>query len=111
MIKSHQASLAAHAEAEQAQIQQAKADARARVLRDFERGLTFNIGAGSRPSSTGPNGSAKTEPAGKDKESAERGTKRKFELDESAVERLASEAEEAAMKAIEAEQVSRVVLG
>jgi nitric oxide synthase-interacting protein len=105
MIKSHQASLAAHAEAEQAQIQQAKAEARARVLRDFERGLTFNIGGDNRPASLGPNGSAKNETTGKDKESAERGTKRKFELDESAVERLALEAEEAAMKVIEAEQV------
>lgn len=100
MIKAHQASLTAHAEAEAAQVQQARADARARVLRDFERGMNISISAAGR---TATNGSASAGAAAKEDE-AERGTERKFTLDESAVERLAREAEDQAMRVIEAEQ-------
>lgn len=100
MIKAHQATLTAHAETEAAQVQQARADARARVLRDFERGMTISIGEDARRSANGKAGAADD----KDADGADRGTKRKFELDESAVERLAREAEDQAMRVIEAEQ-------
>jgi nitric oxide synthase-interacting protein len=98
MIKAHQASFSAHAELEAQQVLQAKADARARVLRDFERGLTFNIGGGRST-----NGA--THEVGSAIEDTDKGTKRKFQFDEGAVERLAKEAEDAAMRTIEAEQV------
>lgn len=59
-------------------------------MSDFEKGLT--LGAGSRKTSTdGRNGE-------------DRGTKRKFEFDQDMIEKLAKEAEEAAMQAIEQEQ-------
>ncbi len=60
----------------------------------------FNIGGGRSTNGVAKEVSNVTE----DKD---RGSKRKFEFDEGAVERLAKEAEDAAMKTIEAEQVGR----
>ncbi|KAI5450358.1 hypothetical protein NCC49_003140 [Naganishia albida] len=120
-IKAHQASLEAYAAEEQQEREKARAEARARVLKDFERGL--GLGGGLPPV---PKARVATErrvelarkpdqkqgdvdvklieappaPAAGDG----RGVKRKFELDESAVEKLAREAEDAALKAIEVEQ-------
>ncbi|KAG6898560.1 hypothetical protein C0993_006015 [Termitomyces sp. T159_Od127] len=73
------------AEAEKARARDA---ARERVLRDFERGQAVV----ALPSSTGT------------RAGDERGTKRKFSFDAAAVEDLAREAEEAALRAIEREQ-------
>jgi hypothetical protein len=115
-IKAHQASLESYAAEEQLEREKARAEARDRVLRDFERGL----GLGGAKIAAKPKALAEKkvelgrDPAKQDVSvkliegptGDERGVKRKFELDESAMERLAREAEDAALKAIEAEQVS-----
>lgn len=116
-IKAHQESLEAYAAEEQLEREKARADARNRVLQDFERGLGLGgvkiggakpkvgtekkVELGRDPSKNDVSVKLIEGPAGD-----ERGVKRKFELDESAVEKVAREAEDAAMKAIEAEQVS-----
>jgi nitric oxide synthase-interacting protein len=100
-IKSHQDSLSAFAATEEAERERAKQSARERVLKDFERGLSLGTPGSGVVSAVGkradiPEGSTEQD----------RGTKRKFEFDQDAVERLAKEAEEAALSTIEAEQVS-----
>ncbi|KAJ9110718.1 hypothetical protein QFC22_006696 [Naganishia vaughanmartiniae] len=114
-IKAHQASLEAFAEQEQQEREKAKVEARERVLRDFERGLGLG---GVRIASTAAM-MADTEKKiqlGREAEDGvpkliegsgadARGIKRKFELDQSAVEKAAQAAEEMALKALEAEQV------
>lgn len=71
----------------------AKEAARARVLRDFEKG---QLGLSALPSTAGTkSGGDGDEP---------RGTKRKFAFDSTTVETLAREAEEAALREIEREQ-------
>ncbi|ESK86223.1 nitric oxide synthase-interacting protein [Moniliophthora roreri MCA 2997] len=79
-------------EAEEERLR-AKAAARERVLEDFEKG---QLGLSGRPSvTTGTSTESKQDG---------RGTKRKFTFDPSAVENLAQEAEEAALRQIEREQ-------
>lgn len=87
-IRSQQAALDAHAASELAEKEKARSEARARVLSDFEKGLTLG---GARKTTV-------------DVRVEDRGTKRKFEFDEDMIEKLAKEAEEAAMRAIEQEQ-------
>jgi nitric oxide synthase-interacting protein len=103
-IKSHQESMTQFAITEEQDRQRVQEEARARVLKDFERGL----GLGT-PGSSSANAARKEEkPESKAEQTAadsERGTKRKFEFDQSAVERLAQEAEDAALLAIDKEQV------
>jgi hypothetical protein len=116
-IKAHQASLEAYAAEEQLEREKARAEARARVLKDFERGLGLGgvkpvvkpradterrVELARKPDHDDVEVKLIEAPAGDG-----RGVKRKFEFDESAVEKLAREAEDAALKAIEAEQVSR----
>lgn len=102
-IKTHQESLAAFAIAEEAEKQRVKAEARERVLRDFERGL----GLGTlRSTTTTTSKDTKSVESSLNGEAEERGTKRKFEFDQDAVERATRDAEIAALKTIEAEQVS-----
>lgn len=86
------------------------------MLRDFERGLSLGgvkiaakpkaitekkVELGRDPTKNDVSIKLIEGPTGD-----ERGVKRKFEFDESAMERVAREAEDAALKAIEAEQVS-----
>ncbi|KAK2460820.1 hypothetical protein APHAL10511_007290 [Amanita phalloides] len=74
--------------------ERARAAARERVLLEFEKGqlsLGSSSGIGTKPTT-----SSSGKPA--------RGTKRKFEFDTSAVESVAKEAEEAALREIEKEQ-------
>lgn len=124
-IKAHQASLEAYAAEEQQEREKARAEARARVLKDFERGLGLGGGIPSVPKARVAT-ERRVELARKpDQKQGDvdvklieappapaagdgRGVKRKFELDESAVEKLAREAEDAALKAIEVEQVGSV---
>ncbi|KAH9931554.1 uncharacterized protein B0H18DRAFT_989941 [Fomitopsis serialis] len=71
--------------------QRAREAARERVLLDFEKG---QLGLASTPTVTTSGTASKDS----------RGTKRKFDFDESTVETLAREAEEAALRQIEREQ-------
>ncbi|KAJ9126498.1 hypothetical protein QFC24_002241 [Naganishia onofrii] len=116
-IKAHQASLEAYAEQEQQEREKAKAEARERVLRDFERGLGLGgVRIGSTPVAMADtekkiqlgreaeDGVPKLIEAGSGPDA--RGVKRKFELDQSAVEKAAQAAEEMALKTLEAEQAS-----
>ncbi|KAK1234570.1 hypothetical protein PQX77_002227 [Marasmius sp. AFHP31] len=82
-------------EAEEEKLR-AKEAARERVLLDFEKG---QLGLSGRPSVT-----TGTSTNSGDSKQEGRGTKRKFEFDTSAVENLAQEAEEAALRQIEREQ-------
>lgn len=115
-IKAHQVSLEAYAAEEQLEREKARAEARNRVLLDFERGLSLGgakigvkpkvttekkVELGRDPNKNDVSVKLIEGPAGD-----ERGVKRKFEFDESAMEKVAREAEDAALKAIEAEQVS-----
>jgi nitric oxide synthase-interacting protein len=93
-IKRQQAELIKYGEDEERERAEARTRARERVLRDFQRGMGLG----------GPNGTSK-EVRALDTPGEDRGTKRKFEFDHDQVERIALEAEEKAMKAIEAEQV------
>ena len=103
-IKSHQESLTQFAISEEQDRQKAMEEARARVLKDFEKGLGLG-----KAGSGGANAARKNETlesqAEQDASDSARGTKRKFEFDQGAVERLAKEAEDAALATIEKEQV------
>lgn len=103
LIKSHQESLRAFAVTEELEREQAKQDARSRVLKDFEKGLGLGRpGSGSAWNNTV---GKKDIPETNSTEESDRGVKRKFEFDQDAVERLAKEAEDAALATIEKEQV------
>lgn len=102
-IKSHQESLTQYALSEEQDRQRAKQEARARVLKDFERGLGLGT-PGSGPVSAVKKDDKVELKSGQDAADLARGTKRKFEFDQGAVERLAQEAEDAAMAEMEAEQ-------
>ena len=76
------------------------------MLKDFERGL--GLGTPGSGSTSAVKRDDKVEiKSGQDAADLGRGTKRKFEFDQSAVERLAQEAEDAALAEMEAEQASR----
>ena len=82
--------MAAFAIAEEAEKQRVKAEARERVLRDFERGL----GLGTLRSTTATaSKDTKSVESSLNGEAEERGTKRKFEFDQDAVERATRDAE------------------
>ncbi|EPT01926.1 hypothetical protein FOMPIDRAFT_141736 [Fomitopsis schrenkii] len=90
-IKRQKARLEAMKREAEEERQRAREAARERVLLEFEKG---QLGLASTPSFA-TSGAASKE---------SRGTKRKFEFDESTVETLAREAEEAALRQIEREQ-------
>lgn len=92
-IKRQQTELLKYVEGEERERAEARGRARERVLRDFQRGLGLG----------GP-GISSDSKATKAEEDTQVGSKRKFEFDHDQVERLALEAEEKAMKAIEKEQ-------
>ncbi|KAK7472332.1 hypothetical protein VKT23_000451 [Stygiomarasmius scandens] len=92
-IKKQKDKLAAMEKEAEEEKARAKEAARERVLLEFERG---QLGLAAAPTtSTTSSGESKQE---------DRGTKRKFEFDSNAVENLAQEAEEAALRQIEREQ-------
>jgi len=97
-IKRHQVLIDKMKQQEEAERALAREAARQRVLTDFEK--TQSVGrsglAGSAASSSKGGGEAST---------AERGVKRKFEMDEDQVEKLVRESEEKALKQLEIEQV------
>jgi len=100
-IKRQKAKLDALKREAEEEAQLAKLEARERVLKDFERG---QLGLGGSVA-TGVSQKGKEKENGKD-EIEQRGTKRKHEVSfsPSHVERLAQEAEEAAIKRIKLEQ-------
>ncbi|CED82844.1 Uncharacterized conserved protein [Phaffia rhodozyma] len=100
LIKAHQDNLERRSKEEEEEKAKAREDARERVLRDFERtqsGLGAKVG-GSSTTGT-PSGNASKV------EGEERGQKRKFELDQADIDRMATEAEDAALAKIEKEQL------
>jgi nitric oxide synthase-interacting protein len=97
--------LTQYALSEEQDRQRAKQEARARVLKDFERGL--GLGTPGSGSVSAVKKDDKVELKSGHAADLARGTKRKFEFDQGAVERLAQEAEDAAMAEMEAEQVSQ----
>jgi nitric oxide synthase-interacting protein len=103
-IKNHQESLTQFAISEEQDRERAKAEARARVLKDFEKGLGLGTAGSSAAKAAKKNETLEMQ-ADQDALDLARGTKRKFEFDQNAVERLAKEAEDAALLAIEKEQV------
>ncbi|KAG8934898.1 hypothetical protein FRC02_009020 [Tulasnella sp. 418] len=94
-IKRQQAKLEAMAKEEEAEKERVRAAARERVLKDFET-RQLGLGASQRARAAGAE-----DKAGSD---VTRGTKRKFDFDKDEADTLAREAEEAALKQIEAEQ-------
>ncbi|KAF8317897.1 hypothetical protein DL93DRAFT_479799 [Clavulina sp. PMI_390] len=94
-IKRHQAKLEAMAREEEEQKAQARLAARERVVQDFEK---RHLGLGSTSKKA-----ASTEDA-EPSADAPRGTKRKFDFDQEAVDKAADEAEAAALRQIEVEQ-------
>jgi hypothetical protein len=108
-IKSHQESLTQFAISEEQERERAKEEARARVLKDFEKGLGLGK-AGSGIANASKKSETLESQAEQDASDSARGTKRKFEFDQGAVERLAKEAEDAALVTIEKEQVRGLLL-
>jgi nitric oxide synthase-interacting protein len=98
--------LTQYALSEEQDRQRAKQEARARVLKDFERGLGLGTPGSGSVSAVKKDDKVELK-SGQDAADLARGTKRKFEFDQGAVERLAQEAEDAAMAEMEAEQVSQ----
>lgn len=86
-------------EEEEQERQAARQLARERVLRDFER---LQSGAGASTVSNSATTSSTVESV-----AADRGTKRKFALDQDEVTRLQDEQEEKALKEIEREQAEK----
>ncbi|KAF8635633.1 hypothetical protein AX15_000270 [Amanita polypyramis BW_CC] len=95
-IKKQKGRLEAFKRGAEEERERARVAARERVLLEFEKGqlsLASSSTIGTKP--TAPTNDDSSEP---------RGTKRKFEFDTSAVETVAKEAEEAALRQIETEQ-------
>lgn len=90
-------------EEEEQERQAARQLARERVLRDFER---LQSGAGASTPSTSGSGAAASVIAAA-ASATDRGTKRKFALDEAEVARLQDEQEEKAMREIEREHADK----
>ncbi|KAK6908311.1 nitric oxide synthase-interacting protein [Kwoniella mangroviensis CBS 8886] len=78
-------------ESERSEREEAKLKARERVVSDFEKGMSL-----------GGSSTVKRIPIGEDKDKST--TKSKFELDNNAVEKVAKEAEEKALRVMELEQ-------
>lgn len=75
------------------------------MLKDFERGLGLGT-PGSGPVSSVKRDDKVESKSRQDAADLSSGTKRKFEFDQGAVERLAQEAEDAALAEMDSEQVS-----
>ncbi|WVW84539.1 hypothetical protein I302_106573 [Kwoniella bestiolae CBS 10118] len=80
-------------ESERLEREEAKIKARERVVSDFEKGMSL-----------GGSSSARRIPIGEDKASSTKNGSDKFELDNNAVEKVAKEAEEKALRVMEQEQ-------
>lgn len=91
-------------EEEEQERQAARQLARERVLRDFEK---LQSGAGSSDATTATSSGKGTVEPTPTESIGERGTKRKFALDEQEVTRLQDEHEEKAMREIEREQADK----